>query len=47
VLRLRLSFLVLFDLPSHETLYLALMDQNSDNDGQAFVGVATAGFFVD
>jgi AraC family transcriptional regulator of adaptative response/methylated-DNA-[protein]-cysteine methyltransferase len=36
---------MLFDLPNHDTLYQALLDRNTNYDGQAYVGVATTGVF--
>jgi AraC family transcriptional regulator, regulatory protein of adaptative response / methylated-DNA-[protein]-cysteine methyltransferase len=36
---------MLFDLPSHDALYQALVDRNDAYDGQAYVGVSTTGVF--
>ena len=36
---------MLFNLPDHDTLYLALLGRNSHYDGQAYVGVSTTGVF--
>ncbi|MEO1039438.1 MAG: trifunctional transcriptional activator/DNA repair protein Ada/methylated-DNA--[protein]-cysteine S-methyltransferase [Pseudomonadota bacterium] len=36
---------MLFDLPSDDVLYAALLDRDADWDGRAFVGVTTTGVF--